>query len=87
MGEIRKKDEGANIPRYPGRGSSSGHGLSYQKTFLSMEVIADSMFKLGEYYEDEARDIADHLKDAGMKVDIRTFTVAVWSSSIIWKAG
>ena len=39
-----------------------------------METIADSMFKLGEYYEDEARDIADQLKDVGMKVDIRTFT-------------
>ena len=39
-----------------------------------MEVMADSMFKLGEYYEDEARDIADQLKDIGMKVDIRTFT-------------
>ena len=36
--------------------------------------MADSMFKLGEYYEDEARDIADQLKDVGMKVDIRTFT-------------
>jgi hypothetical protein len=34
------------------------------------------MFKLGEYYEDVARDIATHLKDAGMKVDIRTFTAA-----------
>ncbi len=34
------------------------------------------MFKLGEYYEDEARDIADYLKDAGMKVDIRTFTAS-----------
>ena len=39
-----------------------------------MKVMADSMFKLGEYYEDEARDIADQLKDIGMKVDIRTFT-------------
>ena len=39
-----------------------------------MDVIANSMFKVGEYYEDEARDIADYLKDAGMKVDIRTFT-------------
>lgn len=39
-----------------------------------MEVMAESMFKLGEYYEDVARDIADHLKDAGLKVDIRTFT-------------
>lgn len=36
--------------------------------------MADPMFKLGEYYEDEARDIADFLKDAGLKVDIRTFT-------------
>jgi hypothetical protein len=33
------------------------------------------MFKLGEYYEDVARDIADYLKDAGMKVDIKTFTI------------
>lgn len=39
-----------------------------------MKVMADSMFKLGEYYEDKARDIADQLKDVGMKVDIRTFT-------------
>jgi RNA binding exosome subunit len=39
-----------------------------------MDALADSMFKLGEYYADEARDIADFLKDAGMKVDIRTFT-------------
>jgi hypothetical protein len=30
-----------------------------------MEVIAESMFKLGEYDEDEARDIADWLKDVG----------------------
>ena len=33
------------------------------------------MFKLGEYYEDVARDVAKYLRDAGMKVDIRTFTV------------
>ena len=39
-----------------------------------MDVIANSMFKVGEYYEDEATDIADYLKDAGMKADIRTFT-------------
>jgi hypothetical protein len=32
------------------------------------------MFKLGEYYEDVSRDIAEYLKDAGMKVDIKTFT-------------
>jgi hypothetical protein len=32
------------------------------------------MFKLGEYYEDEARDIIDYLRDVGMKADIRTFT-------------
>jgi len=32
-----------------------------------MDAIADSMFMLGEYYEDEARDIADFLKDAGLK--------------------
>lgn len=34
------------------------------------------MFKLGEYYEDEARDIADYLRGAGMKVDIRTFVAS-----------
>ena len=39
-----------------------------------MEAMVDSMFKLGEYYEEMARDIADQLKDVGMKVDIRTFT-------------
>jgi hypothetical protein len=39
-----------------------------------MEAMAYSMFKLGEYHEEEARDIADQLKDVGMKVDIRTFT-------------
>ena len=32
------------------------------------------MFLLGDYYEDEGWDIADRLKKAGMKVDIRTFT-------------
>ncbi len=37
-------------------------------------ALAYHMFKLGEYYEDDARDIADYLRDAGMKVDIRTFT-------------
>jgi hypothetical protein len=39
-----------------------------------MGVIVDSMFKLGEYDEEEARDIADYLKEAGMKVDVRTCT-------------
>jgi len=34
------------------------------------------MFLLGEYYEDEARDIADRLKKVGMKVEIRTFTAS-----------
>jgi hypothetical protein len=34
------------------------------------------MFLLGEYYEDEARYIADCLKEVGMKVDIRTFTAS-----------
>lgn len=34
------------------------------------------MFLLGVYYEDEARDVADYLKDAGMKVDIKTFTAS-----------
>jgi len=32
------------------------------------------MLKLGEYHEDEAREVAKYLRDAGMKVDIRTFT-------------
>ncbi len=32
------------------------------------------MFKLGEYDVDEAREIADYLKDAGMKVEIRNCT-------------
>ena len=31
------------------------------------------IFKLGAYYEDEARDVADYLEDAGIKVDIKTF--------------
>jgi len=47
--------------------------------------MADPMFKLGEYYEDEARDIADFLRDAGLKVDIRTFTssnIEVFHSNI-----
>ena len=34
------------------------------------------MFLLGEYYEDEAREIADRLKDVGMKVDIRMVTTS-----------
>lgn len=34
------------------------------------------MFLLGEYYEDQARDIADRLKKVGMKVEIRTFTAS-----------
>ena len=32
------------------------------------------MLKLGEFDEDEARDIAKYLRTAGMKVEIRTFT-------------
>jgi hypothetical protein len=43
---------------------------------LSIEVMPNSMFRLGEYYENETRDIANYLKDAGMKVDIRTFTAS-----------
>lgn len=39
-----------------------------------MGIIADFMFMLGEFDVYEAKDIADCLKDAGMKVDIRTFT-------------
>ncbi len=34
------------------------------------------MFKLGEYYEDEAREMAEYLKEAGMKVEVRTFTTS-----------
>lgn len=34
------------------------------------------MFLLGTYYEDEAREIADRLKGAGMKVDIRMVTTS-----------
>jgi predicted ribosome quality control (RQC) complex YloA/Tae2 family protein len=29
------------------------------------------MFKVGEYYEDEAKSIAGYLRDAGFKVDIK----------------
>jgi hypothetical protein len=50
--------------------------LSYQKTLLSRDIIADFLFKLGEYHEYVARDIADCLMEAGMKVDIRTFTAS-----------
>lgn len=32
------------------------------------------MFLLGEYNEDEARELADRLKEVGMKVEIRTCT-------------
>jgi hypothetical protein len=32
------------------------------------------MFKVGEYRADVARDIANYLKEAGMKVDVRTFS-------------
>ncbi len=31
------------------------------------------MLKLGDFYEDEAKEVAKHLRDAGMKVDIRTY--------------
>jgi len=33
------------------------------------------MLKLGEYYEEKAKRIANYLKDAGMKVDIRAISV------------
>lgn len=33
------------------------------------------MFKVGEFYEDEAKTVAAYLKDAGLKVDIRGFVV------------
>jgi RNA binding exosome subunit len=39
-----------------------------------MDVLANCMFKLGEYDEEEARGIVDYLKEAGMKVDVRTYT-------------
>jgi len=45
-------------------------------TYLSWQILSLLMFLLGEYYEDEARDIADRLKKVGMKVDIRTFTAS-----------
>ena len=32
-----------------------------------MKVMADSMFKLAEYYEDAARDIADQLKSGSIR--------------------
>ena len=38
--------------------------------------ISFSCSRLREYYEDEARDIANRLKKVGMKVDIRTFTAS-----------
>ncbi len=34
------------------------------------------MFKVGEFYEDEAKSVAAYLKDAGLKVDIKGFVVA-----------
>lgn len=34
------------------------------------------MFKVGEYYEDEARSVAGYLRDAGFKVDIKGLVVA-----------
>ncbi len=39
------------------------------------------MFKVGEYHEDVARDIANYLKEAGMKVDVRTYSAA-WSDAV-----
>lgn len=44
------------------------------------------MFKVGEYHEDVARDIANYLKEAGMKVDVRTFTSA-WIDSVDYLEG
>jgi len=34
------------------------------------------MFKLGEYYEEEATRIASYLRDAGFKVDVRGLVIA-----------
>ncbi len=42
------------------------------------------MFSLGEYCEDVARDAADRLKNAGMKVDIRTFTISYCEHFHYW---
>jgi len=39
------------------------------------------MFKVGEYQEYVARDIANYLKEAGMKVDVRTFSSG-WIESV-----
>jgi hypothetical protein len=39
------------------------------------------MFKLGEYYEDEAKPIVKCLKDAGIKAELRTYLCAVTESS------
>lgn len=39
------------------------------------------MFKLGEYYEEEAKPIMKHLKDAAIKADLRTYLHAVTESS------
>ena len=41
-----------------------------------MGTIADSMFMLGEFNVFDAQYITDCLKQAGMKVDIRTFTLS-----------
>ncbi|MBN2228910.1 MAG: hypothetical protein JW779_04880, partial [Candidatus Thorarchaeota archaeon] len=41
------------------------------------------MLKLGEYHEIDARDIAKYLRDAGMKVDIKTFTDC-WPDSLYY---
>jgi hypothetical protein len=34
------------------------------------------MFKVGEYYEDKAKAVANYLKDAGFKVDFRGLVMA-----------
>jgi hypothetical protein len=39
------------------------------------------MFKLGEYYEEEAKPIMKYLKDAGIKAELRTYLSAVSESS------
>ena len=44
------------------------------------------MFKVGEYHEDVARDIANYLKEAGMKVDVRTFTSG-WIDAVDYLEG
>ena len=44
------------------------------------------MLKLGDFYEDEAKEVAKYLRDAGMKVDIRTY-IEGWSQEYNYLEG